>query len=66
MKLIIFGVGRYYEERKKELFQLSKKIQLVAFLDNNPRYSILDGVKVFYPSVITELDYDIILLGRVE
>lgn len=64
MKIIIFGTGRFYQERKE---QISKDIEIIAFLDNNPRLqgTCMDGHPVIAPYAAGQLSYDKIVLMSV-
>lgn len=64
MKIVIFGVGKYYQRRKKDI---SSDIEIVAFLDNNPQLhgKIIDGVQVFAPCKVKQFSYDKIVLMSV-
>lgn len=59
-KVLVFGTGKYYEQRKKYL----KNIEILAFLDNdnNKQGKLLDGIKIISPEEVKEYFYDYILL----
>lgn len=61
MKIIIFGTGLYYKNRKQSL---GKDVEITAFLDNdlNKTGKILDGVEIVSPLKVKTLHYDRILL----
>lgn len=61
-RIVIFGTGKFYQNRKKILFE--NNIHVSAFLDNdtNKHGTILDGVPVYSPNKIKEICYDRILL----
>lgn len=61
MKIIVFGVGEYYQNRKSKL---KDNLEIIAYLDNN--YNLwgetIDGIKIYAPSDIHEFSYDAIVL----
>lgn len=61
MKIVIFGVGRLYRDRKQEI---TSEYEIVAFLDNNPKLQgqSIDGASVFAPEKILQLSYNKIVL----
>ncbi len=61
MKIVIFGVGRFYQERKN---QFPAETEIIAFLDNNPSLQgqSMDGCPVVAPENVRELFYDKIIL----
>lgn len=61
MKIVIFGVGKYYQRRKQHI---PSNMQIMAFLDNNPqlRGKIIDGVQVLEPYKIKHVLYDKVVL----
>ena len=60
MRVVIFGTGRYYQNRKHSL----AGIDIVAFLDNEPgkQHTEVDGKPVFLPQEIGQLSYDYICI----
>lgn len=60
MKLLIFGTGRFFEKRRKALYEHS----IVGFIDNdcNKWGKTIDGVTIHYPKQGVMLDYDTIIL----
>ncbi len=60
MKIVVFGTGAYYGNRKEQIW----KNQVVAFLDNDERKqgTMLDGRKIYAPDFIHRLEYDYIVL----
>ena len=58
MRLLIFGTGLFYLNRKKYF----KEKEIVAFLDNDhlKQGNIMDGIEILPPNSITNLDYDYI------
>lgn len=65
MKVIIFGVGKYYQNRK---YKLLDNVEIVAFIDNNSSLwgTIIDGVKVISPEKTKSIVYDRIILMSVK
>ena len=61
MKLILFGTGEIYEDRKKDIF---RKDEIVAFLDNNFLLwnTLKDGINIYSPKEVKKLNYDKIVL----
>lgn len=59
-RIIIFGTGKYYEQRKKYL----KDVEILAFLDNdiNKQGKLLDGVEIISPEEVINYSYDYIFL----
>lgn len=61
MKIIIFGVGRFYQEKK---YRISSEIEIVAFLDNNVKLQgqKMDGHPIVAPNEVIKLCYEKIIL----
>lgn len=61
MKIIIFGVGRFYQDKKKKI---PPNIEIIAFIDNNPnlRNKYMDNRPILSPCDIKQLAYDKIVL----
>lgn len=61
MRIVVFGVGKYYKKRKKNI---PGNIEIVAFIDNNSKIwgNTIDGIKVYRPNQIFQFQYDRILL----
>ena len=62
-KIIIFGLGNFYQKRKKELWAYNK-LEIVALSDNNEKLweKEFDGVSVIAPNSIQEFLFDKILI----
>lgn len=60
-KILIFGVGRFYQNRKKII---SPDINIVAFIDNNSSMQgkSIDNIPIISPNKICRFSYDTILL----
>lgn len=58
MRLLVFGTGLFYLNRKKYL----KDHEIVAFLDNDDlkQGNLLDGIDILPPNSISNLEYDYI------
>lgn len=58
MRVVVFGTGRYYQNRKHSL----AGIDIAAFLDNDPckQHTEVDGKPVFLPQQVGQLSYDYI------
>lgn len=67
MKIVIFGIGRFYQEHKEEIIS-SHDIERVAFIDNNPRLhgTFADGLPVFAVERVESLDFDVIILMSIK
>ncbi len=63
MKIIIFGVGKYYEKRKKDIEECND-IDIIAYTDNNSALwgKQIDGVPVIPPDYIEKFSYDKIVI----
>ena len=62
---MIFGVGKFYKNRKDELEKyLGEKDEIVSFLDNlvTDNIEYLGGIRILNPANITSLDYDKIVI----
>lgn len=60
-KIIIFGTGLFWENRKKYIIGNS---DIVCFIDNSKekKNTYIDGIKVCSPEMICEYEYDYILI----
>lgn len=63
MKIIIFGTGIYYRNRKEELKKI-KDAEIVTFIDNDSnKWGIsLEGIQINSPDIISRVDYDVVIL----
>lgn len=61
MKIIIFGIGKRYQQSKDKL---RKDIEIVAFIDNDSMKwgNTIDGVPVICPDEIIHYTYDFVFL----
>ena len=60
MKILIFGTGKYYQNRKKSF----QDVEVIGFLDNSESkigYK-LDGKKIFHPKQVQEFEYDYVCI----
>lgn len=64
MDIVIFGVGETYKNKKTFFQNNMEKINIVAFLDNNSEFQgkELDGVTIYAPKEINNLNYDGIVI----
>ncbi len=64
MKILIFGAGKFYQNKKKEI---PSDVDVVAFLDNDPALQgkCIDGRPVISPCEISRLIYDKVLIMSV-
>lgn len=64
MKILIFGTGKYYQNRKQ---YITSRADIIAFIDNNhnlhSRY--IDGFPIISPNDISKFTFDIIVLMSV-
>lgn len=60
MKIIVFGTGAFYQNRK----QFFKAVEIVAFIDNNTtvQNTVMDGVPVYSPADAVGLEYDYVCI----
>lgn len=58
VKIVIFGLGRYYENRKDNLEQNT----IIAYIDNDPKKQNSQRGKVFPSKHIQELEYDYVVI----
>ncbi|PNV62605.1 hypothetical protein C0033_08590 [Clostridium sp. chh4-2] len=61
-KIVIFGTGKYYDNRKDSVcFQ---RYDIVAFLDNDQdkQGSMLEGIPILKPDIVSKLEVDYIVL----
>lgn len=63
MRVLIFGVGRAYKNRKY-YFDQNTDIEIVGFIDNNQSKQgfLFEGIRVYSPYEIGNLSYDKIIL----
>lgn len=61
MKIVIFGVGKYYQNRKKKI---PSNTEILAFLDNDPvlQGKYMDGIKIVSPCKISDFLYDKVII----
>lgn len=63
MKIIIFGLGRYYKNREKEILDLLKNDEIVAFTDNDCRTAGKERCQPFYiPEQAVKIEFDRIVI----
>ncbi len=63
MEIIVFGTGRYYQNRRSYL----QKDNIIAYLDNdaNKQGKEIDGVTIWNPKEVSRFSYDyIVLMGK--
>lgn len=63
LKIIVFGVGRFYRNRRAQLASY-RNIEIVAYADNNESLwgTTLDGCVVVAPQNIEKMQYNMILI----
>ena len=61
MKVVIFGTGMYYRNRRA---YIDNKTEIVAFIDSNINKigRKIDGIMVYSPEKISSLEYDVVIL----
>lgn len=64
INIVIFGVGKTYIAKKNFFVKNSDRIKIVAFIDNNPdiQGKLLDGMPIYAPEKIEEIDFNGILI----
>lgn len=64
--VVVFGTGKYLQKNKKYLE--NKKINVVAYLDNNADKcgKQIDNIFIYLPEYINELKYDYIILMSID
>ncbi len=63
MKILIFGVGQYYQNRKQQLFEIASDDEILGFLDNRAdELKTCDDFKVYSPSIVQNKNFDCIIL----
>lgn len=65
IKVVIYGIGYYYNQMYKALRYLEEKneIQIVALTQTDPSpYAVVDGIPVVPKEKLIELDYDYIIV----
>lgn len=63
MNIVIFGAGDH-GKRLLKWFNKHTEDKVICFLDNSDNKSELDGVKVYLPEKIKELNYDQIIISN--
>lgn len=63
LKVVVFGTGRFYQNRKEELLSYAD-VEIVAAIDNNKaiQNTCIDGVAVFCVEQVGTIEFDVILL----
>lgn len=63
LKIIVFGVGKFYRNRKEQLASY-RYVEIVAYADNKESLwgTMLDGCPVVAPHAIEIMQYDMILI----
>ena len=63
-RIIIFGTGLFYKNRKWFLGKLLEQDKIVAFIDNNENLTgaQIEGIPIYLPSYVNELQFDYVLL----
>ena len=61
MRVLIFGTGKFYQNRKERVREVLEDDEVLAFLDNH-RTGIFEGKPVYAPKDGIRLPFDRILL----
>lgn len=66
MRIVIFGIGGFYREKREELLSYTNTVR-VAYIDNNQQLqgTDIDGISILPVERIVELDYDRVVLMSV-
>ena len=63
MRIFVFGTGQYFQNRKRQFFEISSSDTLIGFLDNRAyECEKYEGRPVFLPSVVAEVKFERIIL----
>lgn len=65
IRIVVFGVGQAYENRKYLYEEMGDRVEIVAFIDNNTtrQGTVQDSILVYAPDEITSIDYDGIVIS---
>ena len=65
IKIVVFGVGQAFDNRRYLYEEMYDKLQIVAFIDNSTsrQGTFKDSVPVYSPDTISTLDYDGIVIS---
>lgn len=63
MKIFVFGVGRFFQNRKEQFLKNSDGDIFIGFLDNQAsEVKKYGGMTVYHPMVVKEMDFDRIII----
>jgi glycosyltransferase involved in cell wall biosynthesis len=64
MKIVVFGIGKYYQNRAEELHNILEKDtdEIVAFIDNGGEISRYEDKSVYKPDKLAGLMYDYVVI----
>ena len=63
MKILIFGIGKYYIKNKSLLLKILDDDEIIAFVDNNIHIKEkFENKDIYNPSSISKLSFDIVLI----
>lgn len=62
MRIVIFGTGLYYENRKQLLKTIIPQNEIVAFLDNDETKNEHEGIVVCSPKYVGDIEFETVLL----
>ena len=63
MRIVIFGIGKFYNSRREELAKLCEDDEVIAFFDNKiQKEQKIDGVPVMNPKQIKLVKFDCIVI----
>ena len=63
MKIFIFGIGQYYQNRKQQFFDIAANDKILGFLDNYvDEVTSFDGFYAYSPKIVKDKEFDRIVL----
>lgn len=66
-RLLFFGTGKFYHNRKEKIKSISVNEELIGFVDNRSNeIKMFEGKKVYSPQILIDLDFDFVVLMSVD
>ena len=66
MRILVFGVGLFYQHRKHVLYDIAGSDEIIGFIDNRSQELLhYENTTVLHPTKIKFIDFDMILLMSV-
>ncbi len=63
MKVLIFGTGKYYNNRRKVFYEINANDSIIGFIDNRAdEIKEYDGMQVYDPEIISTIEFDAVIL----